>query len=125
MSIAMLYFEDSNRQYSQLFLEAEGYTVMATQSATEALRAIEDSDDIDTLLADNFHLNPEAQHAFTYLSQHPTLRQRVMVVGLSAISAPYAQQWISDGLIDAHLRYPFSIEELFAVLKASGRNPPQ
>ncbi len=110
MSILMLYLEGSIQRLLQPSLEAEGYTVMATQSANETLRAIEDNSDIDMLLADNFRVNPEAQQAFALLSQHPVLRQRVLVVGLSAITTPDAQQWITDGLIDIHVPLPFTLD---------------
>ncbi len=122
MKILILYFEPSVRQMLQMVLEIEDYTVIATQSASEAVDAIENTSDSYLLFADNFHLNPEAQQAFTVLHDRPDLRIRVKIVGVSATSQG-ARQWITDNLIDEHLEVPFNLDQVLHIVEAHASDP--
>ena len=92
------------------------------QHATEAIRAIEDTSDSYLLFGDNFHLNPEAQQAFTELHDRPDLRRRVTIVGVSAMSEG-ARQRLANNLID-HLALPFSSDDIVHIVEAHTSDPP-
>lgn len=124
MQILILYLEPSVMKLLEACLMAEGYSVTSTANASEVIRAIEDTSDSYLLMADNFHLSPEAQQAFTTLYDRPDLRNRVKIVGVSAISKG-AYEWIADNRIDDHLSMPFSWDHLLEVVRAHAGFPPQ
>lgn len=126
MKILILYFEPSNRQFLQLCLEGDGYTSIAMQSAAEVVQTIEDSSDYFLLFTDNYHVNPEAHEAFTTLRARPELRQRVWIVGLTALDV-LARQLQADGLMDEHLPLPFTLDQVLDTVEARARqtgDPP-
>ena len=59
-------------------LELEGYTVILTQNASKATRAIEDSSDSYLLMTDNFHLNLDVREALTHST---TVKKYAIVSG--------------------------------------------
>jgi CheY-like chemotaxis protein len=123
MKILILYFEPSVMKMLEACLTAEGYSVTSTADASEAIKAIEDTSDSYLLIADNFHLSPGAQQAFTTLHNRPDLRNRVKIVGVSAMSQG-AYEWIADNRIDDHLTMPFSLDHLLDVVRAHVGLPP-
>lgn len=122
MSIVILEFEPTIQQMLQMILEVEGYTVTSSQAAAEAMRAIEAAGESCVLFADNFHVNPEAQQAFTMLRDRPQLRQRVWVVGMVVFPEP-ARQLIANGLMDEHLGMPFTVDQVLAIVTAHTSRP--
>ncbi len=123
MKILILFYESSIGHILQMVLEAEEYTVTTTQHATEVIRAIEESNDSYLLFADNFHLNPEAQQAFTDLHDRPDLRRRVKIVGVSAMREG-VRPWITENLIDDHLAMPFSQDDIVHIVEAHTTDQP-
>jgi predicted xylose isomerase-like sugar epimerase len=117
MNILNLYFEPSIGKMLQCTLEVEGYTVQSIRSAAEAVQIIESSSDSFLLLADNFHLNPEAQQTLTALTHRSELRKRVNIIGVSAMRLG-ASQWSTDNLIDDHLELPFTETRLLGIIEA-------
>lgn len=120
LNILILNFEPSNAQILEFTLELEGYTVMVTQSAAETLRIIESSSDVFVLLADNYHVNPEARQAFTMLHQRAEVRSRVTIIGLAALPAfeSVAIHMKAVGLMDDHLCMPYTIEQLIRIVES-------
>lgn len=123
MNIIILSFEPNLGDMLQLILEAEGYPCVFTASADDVIRAIEGASGPTLLLADNFHLSPEAQQAFTAFRDHPELRSRVTIVGLSGMIEG-ARQWMTDNVIDDHVALPFTLERLLHIIEAHAGRPP-
>lgn len=125
MRVLFLYLEESVRHMVQLVLEAEGYTIVATRSAAEAIRIIEDSTNQYVLLTDNFSVNSESLGALTTLCQHPELRQRVTVIGVSARSDVMSTSWMTGRLLDDHLMMPYTYDQLLAIIERYTGGPPR
>lgn len=77
MQILLLSFEPSIMHMLRLVLELEGYTVLVTRSAAEAVRIIDGDTNSFLLFTDNYHVNQEGQQVFTMLHDRPELRYRV------------------------------------------------
>ncbi len=123
MNVLILFYEVSMKGLLQSIVESEEHTVRATPFASEALQAIAEtiaSGEPTLLLADNFHLNPEATDAFTLLREQPPLRRHIKIIGVSAVGGP--SKWIVNDLIDDHLSLPFSSDQLIALLDACQRD---
>lgn len=137
MNILILYFNPDVQELLELVLDVENYDWIATQHATEAIRIIAESADSCLLLADNFDVNPEARQAFTMLHDRPDLRQRVWVVGASALHDVTVIPWLTDGMIDEHLHLslnpdledqcsdPDQIDQFLAIIAAHTSDPPR
>lgn len=121
MKVLILYFEPVIGHMLKEVLELEGYTVICTQNASEAIRAIEDSSDYYLLITDNLQVNPKVREALAVLRDRPELRQRVWIVGMAVFNNP---AWVTDGLIDEHMPMPFTVEQLLRVVEAHVGLPP-
>lgn len=121
MNILIVYFEPVIGHMLHEVLELEGHTVTMTQSVSEAMRALEESSDPFLLFTDNLHVNPEVRVRLAVLHDRPDLRDRVWVVNEAVWSDPV---WTAAGLIDEHLRMPYTVEQLLDLIDAHAKSSP-
>ncbi len=114
VTIVALYFDPSIGSILREALELEGYAVVATREAEEALRAIGESEGLCILLTDNYVVSPVAREALSRLAAAPALRSRVRVIGMSA----YHPQSVPAGLVDGYMGLPFTMETLLETIEA-------
>lgn len=125
MNILIVYCEPTIMQLLQTVLELEGYMVVITQSAAEAVHTIEDNNDIVVLFADNIIFNRAAHEAIAILRDRPDVRQRVKTIAIDITTNHHViQEQLHDVMAD-FLPMPFTPDPLLHIVEKHTKRPPR
>ena len=117
MRIVVLWFDPDIEQMLREVLELEGYAVVATRDAGEAVRALDEEEGDGLLLADNVLMNPAAREALARLAVTPALRGRVRVIGIGSRDTLRMSKGQVD--MDGYVAMPFTVAALLATVEAN------